>query len=363
MTAKQLQVKHILVIRFRRVGDSVLAMALCASLRKTFPGAQIDFVMNKGIHTLYENHPDVDRVITFDDNENHHIFTYLRKVRRVVRDTRYDVIIDMRTTIRTLFFSLFSLHTPFRIGSRKKYGAGILTHRIDNSSDASVDMVKRNLMLMRPLAAVASLQLTEEFPLYVTDGHKARYRTYMQEQGIDFTHPVLMATVTARLVYKVWDKERMKTVLRRIIDRYDAQIIFNFAGKEREMAEQYFEELGRDPHIFMNVEAPSLPDLCALLANCHFFFGNEGGPRHIAQAMRVPSYAIFPPRIEKSIWLPGDHTRYAGISPDDFLAPAEQDARQMDYAARFDLVDVERVWEGLAPMLDKYLPVSVSERA
>lgn len=363
MATKQIQVRHILVIRFRRVGDSVLAMALCASLRKTFPEAQIDFVMNKGIHTLYEDHPDVDRVITFDDDENHHFFTYLRKVRRIMSATRYDVIIDMRTTVRTLFFSLFSLHTPFRIGSRKKYGAGLLTHRVDNNSDPSVDMVKRNLMLMQPLSAVAPLQLTEEFRLHVTEEHKARFRTYMQEQGIDFGRPVLMATVTARLVYKVWDKERMKAVLRRIIDCYDAQIIFNFAGKEREMAEQYFEELGRDPHIFMNVEAPSLPDLCALLANCHFFFGNEGGPRHISQAMHVPSYAIFPPRIEKSIWLPGDRARYGGISPDDFLSAAEQDARQMDYAARFSLIEVERVWEGLKPMLDKYLPVLAGGKA
>ena len=60
-----LEVKHILVIRFRRVGDSVLSMALCHGLRQTFPAAQIDFVVNEGIHTLYEHHPDVDRCVVF----------------------------------------------------------------------------------------------------------------------------------------------------------------------------------------------------------------------------------------------------------------------------------------------------------
>ena len=70
-------VKHILVIRFRRVGDSVLAMGLCHSLRQTFPNAKIDFVINKGIHTLYENHPDVDNPIVFDDEDNKSIVKYL----------------------------------------------------------------------------------------------------------------------------------------------------------------------------------------------------------------------------------------------------------------------------------------------
>ncbi|MCM1109159.1 MAG: glycosyltransferase family 9 protein [Clostridium sp.] len=346
-------VRHILVIRFRRVGDSVLAMALCSSLRRTFPEAQIDFVVNKGIHTLYENHPDVDRLITFDDRENHHLPTYINKVWHTMRNTRYDIIIDMRTTVRTLLFCLFSLRTPFRIGSKKGYGAGLLTHRVDNHSDDTTDMVKQNLMLMQPLATLAPLQLTEEFRLYVSDRQRADFRAYMERQGIDFGRPVLMATVTARLVYKVWEKEKMKEILRRIIRRYDAQIIFNFAGKEREMAELYKQELDNDPHIFMNVEANSLPDLCALLVNCNFFFGNEGGPRHIAQALDIPSYAIFPPNIWKSVWLPGDGTRYAGISPDDFMSYREQQARKMSYTERFNLIPMEEVWNGVKGLLDQ----------
>ena len=91
---KKLVVRHILVIRFRRVGDSVLSMGLCHSLRQTFPYAQIDFVINEGIHTLYEHHPDVDRCITFNDEENHNSRLYLKKVWKTVHDTRYDVIID-----------------------------------------------------------------------------------------------------------------------------------------------------------------------------------------------------------------------------------------------------------------------------
>lgn len=347
-------VKHILVIRFRRVGDSVLAMGLCHSLRQTFPNAKIDFVINKGIHTLYENHPDVDRPIVFDNEENGNIFKYVRKVWQTVRSTRYDVIIDMRGTLKSLLFSLFSLRTPYRIGRMKKYGCGILTHRVSNRGKGTGSRIEQNLMLMDPLAEIATLHKSNEAPLHVEEGHKQAFRKYMEKEGIDFKRPVIMATVTARLEYKVWPMDRMKEILRRIIDYSDAQIIFNFAGKERDMAMRYQTELGNDPHIFTNIEAKSLPDLCALLANCDFFFGNEGGPRHMAQSLDVPSYAIFPPNINKCIWLHDEGERFAGISPDDTVPLAEQKARKMTYTERMNLITVDDVWNGLKGMLDRY---------
>ena len=115
----QITIKRALVIRFRRVGDSVLAVSVCRSLKKTFPGVRVDFVLNDHIASLYEGHPDIDRIITFSDKENYNLPKYLKRVHRLMRDTHYDVIIDMRATVKTLFFSLFSLHTPFRIGTKK----------------------------------------------------------------------------------------------------------------------------------------------------------------------------------------------------------------------------------------------------
>lgn len=40
-------IKRILIIRFRQIGDSILAVALCSTLKKSFPDAEIHFVLNK----------------------------------------------------------------------------------------------------------------------------------------------------------------------------------------------------------------------------------------------------------------------------------------------------------------------------
>ena len=116
-----MSVRKVLVIRFRRIGDAVLSVVICSSLRKSFPEAEIRYVLNDHIAPLFENHPDIDKIITFSDEENNHFFEYLRKVRQLMKTERYDVIIDTRATIKTLWFSAFSLRTKYRIGTSKFY--------------------------------------------------------------------------------------------------------------------------------------------------------------------------------------------------------------------------------------------------
>lgn len=348
-------IKNILVIRFRRVGDAVLATAICSSLRKTFPDAKIDYVLNENIASLYDNHPDVDRVIKFSDEDNKTLFRFAAKVRQIMCEKHYDVIIDTRSTTRTLLFSLFSLSTPFRIGTYKTYSPLIHNYRIKNHTDTSQNMVQKNLLLLKPLEQVKDVVYCHDFNLYVSAAERQAYREYMISMGIDFSRPIILAAVTARQIQKVWDKTRMKAILQKIIDKYNAQIIFNFAGaREADYAHELHREMGYSKNISTQVIANSLRELCSLSVNCNFFFGNEGGPRHIAQALGVPSYAIYPPGPLKSVWLPEAGGRYQGLSPEDICSPEE--LRAMSYPQRFDLISIERVWAGLDPMLAEYLP-------
>ncbi|RHJ94119.1 glycosyltransferase family 9 protein [Parabacteroides bouchesdurhonensis] len=347
-------IKHILIIRFRRVGDSVLAVPLCTSLKKSFPDVQIDFVLNSAIASLYEGHPDIDKIISFTDEENHSLIKYLSRVRQVMQATKYDVIIDMRSTVKTLFFSLFSLNTPYRIGTKKGYNVLLHNYCIDNHNDNLTDMVQHNLQLLRPLEKEAKITYDPELRLYVDEKEKNSFRLYMEKQGVDFSRPVIFASVVTRVAEKMWNPERMKDVLRRIIDKYQPQIIFNYTGnREEELAKALHKELDNDPHIFTSVRADSLLDLRAMIANCDFFFGNEGGPRHIAQSFGIPSYAIFSPGIVKSVWLPGDKERYQGISPDDLSSPTQQG--QMSAQDYFNLITVDDVWKEVDLMLNVYL--------
>ena len=346
-------IQKILVVRFRRVGDAVLTTALCTSLKKTFPDAEIHYVLNAGIAPLYVDHPDVDKVISFSNRDNGNIFRYIARVWQVMRENRYDVIIDVRSTFRTLFFALFGLSATYRIGTKKSYNHFLHNYRIDNRSDKTTGVVSHLLMLLKPLELEREIIYCPEFRLYIADQEKQAFHSYMEREGIDFSRPVILAAVAARLAHKVWDKENMKEILHRIIGKYDAQIIFNYAGDEEDYAMNLHREMGNHPAIFTSIKANSLRELCALAANCDFFFGNEGGPRHLSQALNIPSFAIFPPGIPKAMWLPAEGDDYQGISPDDVMPREQQES--MTYEQRFNLIKVEPLWSKLDVMLQNKL--------
>lgn len=350
-----MEIKRILVIRFRRVGDATISSILCTSLKKSFPEAQIDYVLNENIAPLFKYHPDINKLITFSNDDMSSFSKYIRKVYSTVKGEKYDVIIDTRSTVKTMFFSLFSLRSKFRIGRRKFYNPIIQNYRIDNKFDGIRDNSQLTLSLLEPLEKKYQIEKIPAFKLYYSIEEYDQYREYMISKGIDFSKPIIVCAVTARLEYKVWDKNKMKTILERIINKYDAQLIFNFGDNKEKTASKGLQKLmNNDPHIFTNVEAKNLRELIVLAANSNFFFGNEGGARHISQALYIPSFAIYPPDIPLDNWLPNKSERFQGIELKNII-PDKNKYDKLTYKEKFDLIDVNSVWEKLDPMLEEYL--------
>ncbi len=347
-------IHKILILRFRRVGDAVISTVLCSSLKKTFPNAEIHYVLNDNIASLFEHHPDIDSVIRFSAEDMNSFPRYLKKVWKIVSEGKYDIIIDTRSTIKTLWFSIFSLKTPYRIGKLKNYNFLFQNYRVDNSFNGTKDEVGKTLQLLSPLEKDFNIKYEKDFKLYVTTEEKVHYRKYMQEEGIDFSKPVIVCAVTARLAHKVWNKEYMRDVLLRITDKYDAQLIFNYGGREeREAAIALQQSMPDCPNIFTNIEARNLRELAAMLVHSDFFFGNEGGPRHISQAFNIPSFAIYPPETSKKEWLPNASERFQGIEPREISESALSGA--LSFTEKFNLISADAVWNKLDPMLDKFL--------
>lgn len=324
----------ILVIRFRQMGDAILATPLLSTLRANFPDAQIDFVLNERIAPLFEGHPAISHIITFSDEERHSVLTYIRKVWRTVHMTRYDAIIDMRSTVNTMLFALFSLHSRWRVGIRKPYTWGVFNHRFEGCEDDE-SMIDHNLKLAHPLLMEGAKE-DRNLSLAITEKEQHDFRQYMERQGIDFSRPVMLVGVTAKLAHKTWAEDRMTEVLCRFIVACPHwQLIFNYApGQEAENAHRIFSNMADKASVssvFLNIEAKSPRQLAAMAANCTAYFGNEGGARHIVHAMGRPSLVICSPGASKTTWLPQD-TDILAIGID---------------APSYDLITVDKVWPEL----------------
>ncbi|MBR1667410.1 MAG: glycosyltransferase family 9 protein [Bacteroidaceae bacterium] len=344
---------NILVVRFRQMGDAILATSLLNTLRRNFPEAQIHFVLNEKIAPLFQGHPSIDRIITFDEEERHHLVHYLKRVWQIVHDTHYDVIIDMRSTANTMLFARLSPHTDYRIGVKKRYTRLAFNHLIPPCGNKS--MVEHDVNFASPLNAIKPIDPVTDFTLHITDEERQTFGAYLQEQGLDLNKPIMLANVTAKLASKVWNEERMVWVLNQFIRHFpNFQIIFNYApGQEEENARRVYQKLGNPPQVFIDVQARSSRQLVAMGHYMTLFFGNEGGARHIMHAAGCPSFVVCAPGNSKTVWLPQNSVPAVGISPTDFATSAE--LANMSKEQQYELISQEKVWEQLKTFTEKTL--------
>lgn len=319
----------ILVIRFRQMGDAVMATPLLDSLRLTYPYAQIDFVLNQRIAPLFQHHPAISNIITFSDDERKGLFKYLKKVRRIVRDGRYDAIIDMRSTFNTSLFALFSPSTKYRIGLDKGYLRLIYNKRVPRCG--SLPMVEHNLRFIKAINPDA--KLSSRLTLGISSDEITQMREQMKVAGIDLEKPVALVGVTTKLLHKEWPREDMARALSEILSEHPSlQLVFNYApGDEEKRAREVKDMLSSEGEaVFMTPQAKSMRELAALCANCTFYFGNEGGARHVAQAMGIPSLAICSPGIHARTWIP-DYGLSWAVEGKEQLVNGKKECLMADY--------------------------------
>lgn len=316
----------ILVVRFKQIGDSVLAAPICNTLKKTFPNAQVDYVVYEHIGPLFENHKYIDNVITITKEEQKNPFKYIKKVWKVTRN-RYDIVIDIMSTPKSELFTLFSLGSKYRIGRYKKNRGYTYNYKITEPQGAK-NKIDKFLKMLKPLESEYEVKYTEDFSIAVSEDEKKYMHEKMERAGIDFSRPVLAFAINARVPSKVFNIDKMLKITKEILEDIKPQIIFYYSPAEKEFALEAHKKLGNDPNIFINIETKSIRELAMLFSNCDMFFGNEGGPRHIAHAVGIPTLVACRPNLDIKEWLiQGEKNEHIGpldVDPNAYTLSAEE---------------------------------------
>lgn len=339
----------ILVVRFRQIGDSILAAPLCTTLKQTFPDAQVDYVVYEHIAPIFEKHQGIDNVIKITKEEQKNIFKYIKKAWKVTRNN-YDIVIDIMSTPKSEVFTLFARGAKYRIGRFKKHRGYTYTHKIVEPPKG-LTKVQKFLKMLKPLEQEYDVKYTEDFSIHISDEEKQYMRKKMEAAGVDFSRPVFAFAINSRVPVKVFNIDKMLEITRRIIDDLDPQIIFYYSPAEKEFALKAHERLNNDPHIFTNIETKDIRELAMLLKNCDMFFGNEGGPRHLSQAIGTPSFIVQRPNLDIKEWIIADE-KHQGVGPLD----VDPDAyTKYSYQEQEDLVMPDLVVDKFKKFYDKYI--------
>ena len=185
-----------------------------------------------------------------------------------------------------------------------------------------------------------------QFKFFASSEEKEKYKKKMLEAGVDFSKPVIAFSIYSRVSHKIYPIQKMKELVKYLIDRYDAQIIFFYSADQKDEIQKIHKEIGDNKNIFSSIETPTIKDLVPFLENCDYYIGNEGGARHLAQGVGIPAFAIFNPSAELKEWLPFPSEKNMGISPVDMIEkkslPLEK-FNKMSPEEQFSLIDPDTI--------------------
>lgn len=341
----------ILVIRFKQIGDAILSSVICKNLKEKYPDSQIDYVLYDYVAPLFENQEYIDNVISINLKERKNPFKYLKKVWEVTRED-YDIVIDIMSTPKSEFFTLFSRKAKFKIGRYKKNRGYTYTHSIKEPV-GNYDKSEKFLELLSPLNLDKNT-FNKTYTLDFSNREKENIKNKMISCGVNFNKIIIPIAINSRREHKVYPIDLMKELVYRLLNKYNCEIILFYSKEEKEFAINFHKELNFHPRIFSNIETKSIRELGAMFSQCDIFIGNEGGPRHLAQGVDLPSFAIFSPGSSKNDWMLKDSKKHFAIEPIDINI---KNYDLLTYEEKYKLITpniiMENIQENLITFINK----------
>ena len=277
-------VKRVLVVRLRSIGDTVLATPSLFALKRFLPDAQVDILVEDWVAPLLANHPHVDNVIELERGG----VAARVAVARQLRAARYDVVYNLHGGTTATFltratgarhrvgfetYQYAKLHTelapsPLLLWGQQK------THSVEQqlallgwTGVPVTDRPRTRLGIAPEAAASVGQQLAA---------------AGLADRKIALIHPA------AAFATKTWATQNFARIAEYVSERGFTPVAIAARNESQIIADLLSEAA-------VNILALdlSLPEVTALAARSQLFIGNDSGIAHIAAATGTPSVVVF----------------------------------------------------------------------
>lgn len=291
---------RVLIVRLGSLGDIVHGLPVAAALRDAWPGARIDWLVDRAYASLLGLVPVLDDVLVLEGGTP---AAWLRAV-RVLRGRRYDIALDLQGLLKSAVLARASGAARvigFSDGHlRERAAAPFYTETVDPGAGGHI--VFRTLMLLR---AVGLEDPPLRFP--VRDVESRVLAEVRAELG---SAPFALVNPGAAWPNKRWPPERFGTVAAFLGERHGLRSVVVWGPGEDALAAQ----VAASSKGFARVAPPtSIADLAALARAATLMISGDTGPLHLAAAVGTPIVGLFGPT---------DPRRNGPWSPEDDVVSA-----------------------------------------
>ncbi len=279
------EIKKILCIKPRGIGDVVLSTIVLDNLHHHFPNAKVDYLTEHFAKPALKYNPLVNKILTMHKTE------FPLKVAWRLRKEKYDIIIDLWSNPRTAQITFFS-GAKFKVGYAyrgRKYAYNIL----GTSGKGQHHSAEHNLELLNPLGVKI---ISKKIHYYVGEVEKLAADEFFIENNLN--NKLVFGIIPAGgWDSKRCDKSKWVEICKEAISDFNCKILVLWGPGDESDADFIKSNLSYDCFL---APKSSLVQMAAMISKCNLVIANDSGPMHISAALNIPTLGIFGPTNPKS---------------------------------------------------------------
>lgn len=288
----------------RRLGDVLLATVLIRSVRRAWPQARLEVLVNSGSASVLEGNPDIDRLWQLSDRAG--AVETLRLLAALCR--RYDLAVSALYNDRPHIWALVASGHRVAVVPPKGHPGAFwkrwLTHEWCELELGVVHAVEQYLRIADAMGVAPETEVVPPRP-----APAAMPRPPVPPYVV--VHPAPLYR------YKAWTIEGWQALLRHLIGRgFEVRLTGGPAAADRALGRSIVEGLNGVERGSVHELAGqgSFADLTPLIEGARLFVGPDTSVTHLAAATGTPTIALFGPTppVAWGPWPVRWHAREAG---------------------------------------------------
>jgi len=342
---------NILIVKLSAIGDVVHSLPFLEALRKRFPGARIDWVVEEDSSQVLVGHPALNRVILSRRKSWQRrlsktanplfVFGELLDFLNELRSCQYDLVIDLQGLLKSGILVGLSKGKR-KIGmSGSREGAGLFLNERPIPVDYGRHAIERYLTVTRYLGCNGAGG-GGKIPFTESEGKSID--AILEHHRIG-KRPLIAINPMAKWPTKLWEIDRFAVLAGRMREELGCEIVFTGSSGDRPVIDDVVGRMTNPP---LNLAGrTSLKELAYLYTRCRLLVSTDTGPMHVAAAMGCPVVALFGPTAP---WRTGPYgTAHTVIRTHAGCSPCFK--KRCDHMTCMKEIRVDQVFEGVKEVL------------
>ena len=283
-------IEQIVIRSANWVGDAIMSTPAIRAIRHNFPSARITLLAKPWVVPVFDNSPDIDDIMVYQEKSRHHGWTGLLRLAGDLRRGRFDLAILFQNAFEAALLAYLA-GIPNRMGFTTDGRTALLTERIRTWKPLKDGhLVDYYLGLLHGAGLVlCGRQLT----LVVSRAEKMNANKFIDEIG---GKGRLVAGLSPGATFgtaKRWLPERFAELGKRLSIEHNARILIFGGPNEADLGHWLATAIGNGA---VNLSGrTSLRQAISVIGECDLFVTNDSGLMHVAAALDIPQVAVIGP--------------------------------------------------------------------